>query len=343
MNAQNTIYNVKSSAKNRIVYLDVAKGLAMLLVIYAHCMYYTGFRSIIGFIYTFHMPVFFLISGYFLSANKSFLHNLKEKAKTLLIPYIVTVLIGSLLLLSRSYEVSLTNLISYTYASSTPIESLGINNIFYIWFLLALFYATVLGSLFIKMEKMKAIFILFTLSSLCFVLYQVCNFKTIPLFLLQGVFATIYVYIGFLCKSYNILSSFSFYRVAFACILYLVSVDIFQVYSIYYILLPKYLSSFIASLAGVYLFIASCKVISKIPYLSTYLRIMGVHSLIVLLVHQINDFYLPAVIVNNFMKLLSFLHCPYAVKNIILNVVFCSIAAYLWELKKHISDRRKLA
>lgn len=48
--------------KNRIKFLDIAKGIAILAIIAGH----TGPDWVKQFVFTFHVPVFFIISGYFL-------------------------------------------------------------------------------------------------------------------------------------------------------------------------------------------------------------------------------------------------------------------------------------
>lgn len=72
----------------RINYLDYIKGFAILLVILGHIYYYDNPIKI--FIYSFHMPLFFIISG-FLSNNKSLdiKTTICNKFKSLIIPYIM--------------------------------------------------------------------------------------------------------------------------------------------------------------------------------------------------------------------------------------------------------------
>jgi len=53
---------------NRIDYLDIAKGIGIILVYIGHC--YIGERTqtlsnVIYWIYSFHMPFFFFVSGMF--------------------------------------------------------------------------------------------------------------------------------------------------------------------------------------------------------------------------------------------------------------------------------------
>ena len=58
----------------------------MLCIIAGHF----GIASANHFVYTFHVPLFFLLSGYFLSTKVSFLPFMKQKARQLLVPYYVT-------------------------------------------------------------------------------------------------------------------------------------------------------------------------------------------------------------------------------------------------------------
>lgn len=48
---------------NRLNYMDTAKGIGVILVILAHNLLPTSLSNAI---YAFHMPLFFIISGYFL-------------------------------------------------------------------------------------------------------------------------------------------------------------------------------------------------------------------------------------------------------------------------------------
>jgi len=55
---------MEEKVKKRILYFDIAKGIAILAVIIGHL---GGLPDILGrFIFSFHMPLFFLISGYFM-------------------------------------------------------------------------------------------------------------------------------------------------------------------------------------------------------------------------------------------------------------------------------------
>lgn len=72
----------------RDIALDIAKGIAMLLVIIGHCdnLYFSPTHH---FIYSFHMPLFFLASGY-LYKVRGVKETLKKDFKHLAIPYVMT-------------------------------------------------------------------------------------------------------------------------------------------------------------------------------------------------------------------------------------------------------------
>ena len=103
----------------RIEYLDAVKGFAMLLVVMAHTIgwNFLKWEDVVLFnienpinvmnagfiwqlIYSFHMALFFMISGYFLTVDYKCINIIIKKSKRLLLPYFVT---GFLLLIVRDY------------------------------------------------------------------------------------------------------------------------------------------------------------------------------------------------------------------------------------------------
>ncbi len=90
--------------KQRIIYLDFIKGYAILLVILGHCIQYNitnGFDNniIFRYIYSFHMPLFMLVSGYITKymSNIDFKHFLTKKTKHLIVPFLSWAIIGCLI------------------------------------------------------------------------------------------------------------------------------------------------------------------------------------------------------------------------------------------------------
>lgn len=63
--------------------IDLAKGIGIFLVILGH-----NKSSLTNYIYSFHMPLFFLMSGIFHSSEKNYMKFFGKKVRSILIPYI---------------------------------------------------------------------------------------------------------------------------------------------------------------------------------------------------------------------------------------------------------------
>lgn len=72
---------------NRIEWLDIAKATAIILMVLGHTSIP---NSLSNFIWTFHMPLFFIASGWTINWGKySIIKFSITKAKTLLVPFVV--------------------------------------------------------------------------------------------------------------------------------------------------------------------------------------------------------------------------------------------------------------
>lgn len=76
----------------RIVFIDIAKGIGILLVVLAHN---DGLQLVAPFwhkfIYAFHMPLFFFLSGMFFKPEIGFKELLRKRFDSLLLPYFFTI------------------------------------------------------------------------------------------------------------------------------------------------------------------------------------------------------------------------------------------------------------
>ena len=75
----------------RIEYLDIARGIGILLVVLGH----NDFGAISPFfhqvIYSFHIPLFFFLSGYFINTSLPFFDYFKKRSHSVLKPYLFTI------------------------------------------------------------------------------------------------------------------------------------------------------------------------------------------------------------------------------------------------------------
>lgn len=75
--------NNQMSNNKRIDWIDMAKGYGIFLVIYAHL----GVGAIGRWIYTFHIPLFFFLSGYVFSTKYDFKTFAMRKFRSMILPY----------------------------------------------------------------------------------------------------------------------------------------------------------------------------------------------------------------------------------------------------------------
>ena len=78
--------NSTYSSDNRIVWVDMLKGVAILAVMIGHLMPHTYIGD---FVYSFSVPLFIFVSGYLFRRYNSFKEFLTHKFKSLLIPYLM--------------------------------------------------------------------------------------------------------------------------------------------------------------------------------------------------------------------------------------------------------------
>lgn len=106
--------SVQTALPSRESWIDGAKGWGILLVVLGHAL--RGLQNVQllpaagwshaldAWIYSFHMPLFFLLSGFFMekAVNKPLDRALKDRAKTLLWPYLVWSLLQTLVQIRMS-------------------------------------------------------------------------------------------------------------------------------------------------------------------------------------------------------------------------------------------------
>lgn len=132
--------------KERILYWDVIKAFAIFLVVYGHCLRYLQVNMeiswdfyIYGFIYSFHMALFMIVSGYFARSiyTKSFSDNLKSKTLQILLPSVSTYIVVGFILIYLRHE-----------QWGHGLVKLGMNCFISYWFLKALYILYVVSIVF---------------------------------------------------------------------------------------------------------------------------------------------------------------------------------------------------
>ena len=80
------IENVKDKKSKRVMFIDIAKGIAIICIILGHL----GINNINRVVFTFHVPIFFMITGYFINKKYTIKEFIINKFKRLIVPYFIT-------------------------------------------------------------------------------------------------------------------------------------------------------------------------------------------------------------------------------------------------------------
>lgn len=236
-------------SSKRIVYLDLLKLVTIYLVIEGHVIammvngFYVGGR-LYAFIYSFHMPLFMLLCGYFVSARAmqdSFVKLLMTKAKQLLLPSVTCSVMCCIYLFLARNGVSIRD------------EIIGNS-----WFLKVLFVYYVIFYL-LKHTRINDEIIL---PISCLLLFVIPGGATLQINLLWPFFVC-----GYLLRKYSVLDKFSFswgYAIGFV-LLFIASyslqcnleipnyvpINFETLYAQWYIILLRYVVGISGSLATI--------------------------------------------------------------------------------------------
>lgn len=137
---------------------DIMKGIGILLVLLGHIY---EWKTLGHFIYSFHMPLFFIVAGYFTKAYNEVANpweTIRTYARRLLVPFLAVGVLNILWFLfigvtKHDWSPAVRMSLSYLYSDTTDWETawgplhLGIT-----WFLLALFWAK---SLFLWLSRWR--------------------------------------------------------------------------------------------------------------------------------------------------------------------------------------------
>lgn len=178
---------------------NILKGIGIFLVILGHAGSVNG--NIINVIFSFHMPLFFFISGFFFKETtlKDFL---VKKGKRILIPYALFSFLSFLIYFIPNYNNSKFNFFDFFYGTF-----LGVSDGFYLswnivlWFLPALF---LLNFIYLLLIKMRFLIIAFVIVGLYFSndetkilpFHLISVLLSLPFFILGNYFKQYYLIVG---------------------------------------------------------------------------------------------------------------------------------------------------
>jgi len=267
--------------KKRNNEIDIAKGFGIILVIWGHTV-----CPVKPYFFIFHMPIFFLLSGYVFNVNDSVKATLKKKIRSLIIPFIFFLIlqrIGFIIihLIDRTFEMSHLLLWMPVYPGIT---------IGPLWFFIALFITTICFSVINRLphEWIKFLFaLLATFSG-----YLLSKFGIhLPLHIDSALSMMLFFCVGSQLSRIHLDKLKSWKNRT------LFSIASIMLYFLFlYVHLPAidislniFGGPFILTLAlmflGCFMVLFSCKVLDYIPHIRTFMGYIGKNSLTVFAIH----------------------------------------------------------
>lgn len=280
-----------SKNNNRIEFLDTAKGIGIILVVMGHV---STNNAINNWIYSFHMPLFFIISGYIVSKNIKTI-SIKEfvsrKVKSMLTPYFIFSILTYLywVIIERNIRGENISIIK-PFINIFTAQGGSDNYVFNVvmWFLPCLFVTEIIYYFINKNSNKRIIIMILFLSSVTG--YLISQYVSISLpWTLDIMFTSLVFYgignlisvnkvrfinIGKRYYTYKIISVFSFLVLTIVSLLN-GRVDMNNN------IIPNYFMFYISAFSGI-IFIL---VISRKIKLS-FINYLGKNSLIIMLVHE---------------------------------------------------------
>ena len=213
--------------------IDVARGISLFFVILGHLV--VDSTTIFNWIFSFHMPIFFILSGMCFNSEKynSFLEFVKEKFKKRIIPYIAFTIFAIFMCFiipswkaiigSKNALIVLEEIFYYGQPEALRMGA--------IWFLVALFFSEIILFLLNKFFKhfnlnkyLKFIIyiILALIGNQILNILNLVNIERLPFKIDTAITASVFMGIGYELNKINIFEKIKKYKVIGAIILLVV-------------------------------------------------------------------------------------------------------------------------
>lgn len=274
-----------NSSNNRIEFIDLAKGICILLVVTLHIAPEIG--SKFSFLTCLRMPLYYCLSGLFFKEYGGFSKFITKKTDKLLIPFIGWYLVSYLIYYVRVLAIGEPEHIF-------RLSDLFLEPEFYngsLWFLLSLFWCNILYFLISKISGKLGVQALLVIG--CGIIGWLWGYADLHNFLYIGTTFTClpFFFMGRQLFNSGILSSENhlWKDITILCVCAGVSIfyiffaenPVYMRFYLNYLVSGDYISLYILSIALVVMTLIICKFIGRIPYVSY----LGRYSIIVLVTH----------------------------------------------------------
>ena len=144
--------------KKRIAWIDMAKGYGIIFVIWAHL----GVGPMSTWMYSFHVPLFFVLSGFTFSLKDKFPKFLAKKGKSLLLPYLC---LGAVILAFYGVTAVLGGTLTAKFVLKLTADFVLQRRFLTLWFITALFLLNLIAYPLLKWVKNKIVLLLVSLGA----------------------------------------------------------------------------------------------------------------------------------------------------------------------------------
>lgn len=281
---------IRENNKKRLEYIDIARGIAIILMILGHVCKVGWKRTII---FSFHMPLFIIISGMFFKKEENIKEELIKLFRKLIIPYVITIITTELIKICIYNEtidmVRVFQQIIFAYSNKktffTEINSVGV-----LWFIPFLSLCKILFYAIHKVAKeddmLKGIIcLLFTIIGIYFSktkLYLPWSFDIV-------LASLIFYYIGYILKKYKVLEKIlSNYKILI-CIVLLYAIGLkFGFIELAIRSYPHGFICYVTAISGTIIVFKISQIIEKFSkYITKVLSWFGRNSMYVLCFHYL--------------------------------------------------------
>lgn len=210
--------------QKRIGMFDIAKAVALIGVVVGHTLFLGMPQSIVDFCFSFDMPLFFIVSGYFCKKESLKREVVIKNARSLLSPYALTCLLViagmTVRAMLNSDNIAITAfdwIVASLYGSGDYLPGMpdGVPAIGAIWYLLALFWSKLLLSAANDSKYPLPICIALFVAGIA-----TAERVWLPLSIQPAFCSTLFLYIGQVIRQRKLLDSGSIHPIIWACMLF---------------------------------------------------------------------------------------------------------------------------
>lgn len=266
----------------RINWIDWAKVITITLVVLGHMTFAPSNQIVHTFIYSFHMPLFFLISGYLSKPEENIQFLLRKNFKTLIIPYVCLNIIAFFIFF---LPINGWNSVAIKQTLLSFIRGTGYSPAAPCWFLLSLFICKILSFYILKFRNTLQIITLLALPIVAVLLVKIFHFDML-LKLPSALIGVTFYIVGYYMKLNGVINkitqtSYILIILGVTLILQLCYIDIQGFVGIYSVSLGKYPPLyFIMSLNGSIMIIMLCKLFDNFEL--KFIKTLSLSTIIVL-------------------------------------------------------------